>query len=110
MSVTNPKSSGQKAVALMNWVAHGLYLLSLPIWYILYLFSGMLFDAPGSDSLWTLWALYYAILAYPYLVVGAIALAWVAYLKRWHRSAYVVNALPIVLLLIGFALAFAPGE
>jgi len=104
------KSAGQKTAAIFNWFAHGLYLLSLPIWYILYLFSGMLFDSPGADSLWTLWALYYAILAYPYLVVGAIALAWVAYKKRWYRFIYVVNALPIVLLLIGFTLAFATGE
>jgi hypothetical protein len=102
-------SAKRKALAI-NVVTHCLYLLTLPIWYLLNMFSVMLFDSPDAEQYWAIWLFYYAIKVYPYVVIGSIALAWVIYGKGIYNRTYLVNVIPGLLIVACAGLVVIFGE
>ncbi|MNP85107.1 hypothetical protein D3C76_1846970 [compost metagenome] len=44
---------------------------------------------------------YYALKSYPYITVAVIASAWILFIKRQYRWTYVLNAVPIVFMVLG---------
>lgn len=107
---TMARPRGRTVALIINVVSHCLYVLSLPIGYLLSMFSVMLFDAPESEQNWMVWAFYYALKSYPYMVVGAIVLAWILYKKRLYKWTYPVNAIPIVAIIACAGLMFSFGN
>ena len=96
-----PAATGSKRVALIiNVISHTLYILTLPLWYLVSMFSVMLFDAPGSEQRWGLWAVYYGLKGYPIIVLAAIALAWILYAKGRYNRTYLINVIPVVYILM----------
>ncbi|MNM92045.1 hypothetical protein D3C76_241680 [compost metagenome] len=100
-SQTITEIRGNRASLVINLVSHSLYILSLPVWYFVAMFSVMLFDAPGSEHYWPALVLYYALKGYPYITLAMIALAWILFAKKRYRWTYVLNAVPIVFMILG---------
>ncbi|QJD84969.1 hypothetical protein [Cohnella herbarum] len=101
---------GSSAALVINLISHCLYVVSIPIGYFLSMFSVMLFDAPDSEQRWTIWAFYYALKVYPFMVVAAIVLAWIFYKKRFYKWTYPVNAVPVVVIIACAGLMVAFGD
>lgn len=100
-SQTVTETRVNRASLVINIVSHSLYLLSLPVIYFVSMFSVMLFDTPGSEHYWPALVFYYALKCYPYITVAVIALAWILFIKRQYRWTYVLNAVPIVFMVLG---------
>ncbi|GIO48415.1 hypothetical protein J34TS1_31800 [Paenibacillus azoreducens] len=76
---------------MVNVVIHSFYILVLPVWYFLSVFS-----APNVGQSWNLAVCYYALKLYPYAVIVIIAWAWVFYEKGFYKWTYPLNAIPAV--------------
>jgi hypothetical protein len=76
------------------------YVLSFPGWYVISLFSVMLFDDPNAERFWPAHLLYFGIQSYPYVTIAAIAASWLLYRKRRLRAFAWMNAIPVMLALI----------
>ncbi|TXK76411.1 hypothetical protein [Paenibacillus sp. N3.4] len=107
---TTARSGGKRTAFVINVVIHILYILLLPAWYFLSMFSVMLFDAPGSEQQWPILVFYYALNSYPYTVLGAIALAWMIYRKGIYKWTYPVSVFPAVIVIVCTALMAGFGE
>lgn len=103
-------SRTKKISFVVNLIIHILYALSLPIWYLLSLFSVMLFDSPGSEQLWQVLLFYYALQSYPYTVLVAIILSWIMYKKGLYRWTYVLTAVPALIMIMATGLMIIFGE
>ncbi|MNO19096.1 hypothetical protein D3C76_88220 [compost metagenome] len=91
---------GRKAAWVTTVVLQSLYLLSLPVWYFISMFSVMLFDAPGSENNWVILMFYYAIKSYPFIVLGAAILTWVIYKKGIYKWTYLLNVAPALIMIL----------
>lgn len=92
---------GNRVSLVINIISHSLYILSLPVLYVVAMFSAMLFDDPGSEPFWPATVFYYALKSYPYIAIAMIVLAWILFKRRQYRWTYVLNAVPIVFMLLG---------
>ncbi len=77
------------------------YVLSLPIWYVVSLFSVMLFDDPAAEHFWPVHVFYYSIQSYPYVVIATIAVSWLLYRKRRLVAFAWMNVIPVAFVLLG---------
>jgi len=100
----------QRVALVVNIVVHSLYVLSLPVWYFISMFSVMLFDTPGSHKNIPIVAFYYAIECYPYMTIGAVTLSWLFYKQGFYSITHLINFLPaaVVLLCTGMMAYFGP--
>lgn len=103
-------SRGRRNTLIMNIVIHCLYVLSLPVWYIVSMFSIMLFDDPRADQFPPVLIFYYSLQSYPYVVVTMIAISWFLYRKSYYRRAVIMNVLPVAIVVIGFLPLLIWGE
>jgi len=103
-------TNGRRVSFIVNIVTHSLYIVSLPVWYFVSMFSPMLFDAPGSKRYLPVVAFYYALQCYPYMVFIAIVLAWLFYRQENDRMTYPVNASPAVIVSFCTGLMILFGE
>ncbi|MEW9702722.1 hypothetical protein [Paenibacillus sp. SI8] len=101
---------GKKVSFIVNIVIHSLYILTLPVWYFISMFSAMLFDAPGSELHLPIWIFYYALQSYPYIVIGAIAAAWIMYKKSLYGWTYPINVFPFVCIGVSTGIMAIFGE
>ncbi|MUT68594.1 hypothetical protein [Paenibacillus sp. NEAU-GSW1] len=97
-----PIARGRRPALIANIVIHLLYGLSLPVWYIISMFSVMLFDDPNADQFPPVLILYYSLQSYPYVTVAAIVISWVLYMRRRYRWAVLINLLPVAVVAAGF--------
>lgn len=104
---TAPGSKGKNTALVLSVVFQSLYLLSLPVWYFVSMFSVMLFDAPGSETNWVILLFYYAIKSYPFIVLGAVISTWIIYKKGSYKWTYLVNAIPILIMILSIGLMAA---
>lgn len=58
--------------------------------------SVMIFDSPGSTQQAELWVLFGAMIRFPLVAAGAIALSWVCYFLHYSRFAIYATLLPLV--------------
>ncbi|MGG1637960.1 hypothetical protein MHH56_05040 [Paenibacillus sp. FSL K6-3182] len=107
---TTARSGGKRTALIVNLVIHILYILLLPVWYFLSMFSVMLFDAPGSEQQWFVLVFYYALNSYPYTVLGAIVLSWIIYKKGIYKWTYLITFIPTLILIVGTGLMLVFGE
>ncbi|MCC7069138.1 MAG: hypothetical protein IT523_11910 [Burkholderiales bacterium] len=86
-------------------IANAIFLLGLAPWGIMFMFSAMLFDAPGSENSPLTNGLFYSIASYPILVfVGFFVSNGFSVLKDEHRWRGYFAFLPLVSLV--FTIAF----
>lgn len=106
----NRRAHGQRSALIINAMIHVIYLLLLPVWYFLSMFSAMLFDSPGSDHYWPLILFYLTLNGYPILAAIAIIAAWIIYRKKYYNWTYVVTMTPIMLILLTGIILFGFGD
>lgn len=58
--------------------------------------SVMVFDAPGSEQLWWVWAASVAILSIPAWFAAGAALGWLVHLRGWVVTSVALAAAPLV--------------
>ncbi|MFF2480964.1 hypothetical protein [Paenibacillus sp. NPDC058071] len=95
-------SRGRRFALIANIVVQSMYLLSFPVWYIVSMFSVMLFDDPNADQFPPVLIFYYSLQSYPYVTVAMMAVSWLLYGKRRFRGSAWINVVPVALIIAGF--------
>ena len=82
---------------MLRIIANAIFLLGLAPWAIMFMFSAMLFDAPGSENSWIARGLFYSIASYPVLVaIGFFSSGGLWALKEGHQWRNYLVLLPLV--------------
>ena len=66
----------------------------------------MVFDAPGSERLWWVWATSLAILSVPLWFAGGAVLGWVLHLRGWMLASLAVTAAPLIVAAVLWSVLF----
>ena len=80
----SPSGNGSKICLIIMQALQGLTLMP---WVFMSMMAVMVFDAPGSTSLWQPWAFAIAIWSYPVWLGLAAVLSWVLFSKGWRAAA-----------------------
>ena len=65
------------------------------------MFSPMMFDAPGTTENPYIVTLFWSVVSFPFVMIGALNIAWIAFAMRRDRAALWISLLPIVPVLTG---------
>jgi hypothetical protein len=66
----------------------------------------MVFDAPGSEGLWWVWAASLAMLSIPLWFVAGAVLGWVLHLRGWMLASLAVAAAPLIVAAVLWSMLF----
>lgn len=103
MSISNNQTNYLTPIIVCNVVFGLAFLVSL----LLAMISPMLFDAPGSENKWNLWALFFIIISYPLVYIICLVLSIILYKKGRSKEALIASIVPGVhCLLLFVALLF----
>ncbi|GGG72388.1 hypothetical protein [Paenibacillus radicis (ex Gao et al. 2016)] len=101
---------GRRFAFIANIVIQSLYMLTIPLWYIVSMFSVMLFDDPNAERFPPVLIFYYSLQSYPYVTVIMIAVSWLLYRKRYYRRAVLMNIAPVAIVVTGLLPMLIWGE
>ncbi len=92
------KRKNTRIFLIVASIVFGMLILpSLPM----IMMSAMMFDSPGSTESTTTWVIFWSMVAYPFVTVIAIIIAWILYVKKLHLPAIVFSCLPLLNISIG---------
>lgn len=83
--------------------SHVLYVAFLPVWFLFFGVSAVAVSESGSllDQV-----SYYAVAAYPFVMLGAVILSWMHYRRGEAKKMLMINGLPMLWIIPILALFF----
>jgi hypothetical protein len=101
-------ASGSRWAWFFLLLLHVIQALSLLPWLMVAAFSLMIFDSPGSETMWQPWALVIALWSYPLWLLAAGVASWFLLLRGRNLPALALAALftlplPVAMIVLGSA-------